>query len=102
MILKSNIFNTMYLCSFGLLEQYLFYRNKLQGASEGFLYILNILNLQLVSKHIVRKFLNLLHLIQFFFWIFFKVRYMFMVQERKKQNPKNKIWLPTKNVIAPF
>lgn len=25
-----------------------------------------------------------------------------MVQERKKQNPKNKIWLPTKNVIAPF
>lgn len=65
MILKSNMFNTMYLCSFGLLEQYLhvFYRNKLQGASEGFLYILNILNLQLISRHIVRKFLNLLHLI---------------------------------------
>lgn len=63
MILKSNIFNTMYLWSFGLLEQNLFYRNKLQGASEGFLYILNILNLQLISRHIVRKFLNLLHLI---------------------------------------
>lgn len=69
-----------YRCSFVHLvfknNTYFFYRNKLQGASKGFLYIAKVF--EHISPLVI------------FIWILFKVH------ERKTQNQRNKTQLPKK------